>query len=109
MTMTIKSKFLHTSSRISQSARLFAGALTVATLMIGGCHPSTDPMGQAQVSVLALSTSDVAKVNLTVTGLAFSQPMVFSLFKLCNLWGGLLGGLPAGGNAMFTASASDNT
>jgi hypothetical protein len=109
MTMTIKSKFLHTSSRISQSARLFAGALTVATLMIGGCHPSADPMGQAQVSVLALSTSDVAKVNLTVTGPAFSQPMVFSLFKQSNLWGGLLGGLPAGGNAMFTASASDNT
>jgi hypothetical protein len=54
--MAIKSKFLHTSSRISQSARLFAGALTVATLMIGGCHPSADPMGQAQVSVLALST-----------------------------------------------------
>ena len=107
--MTMKSKFVHTSSRISQSARLFAGALTVATLMIGGCHPSADPMGQAQVSVLALSTSDVAKVNLTVTGPAFSQPMVFSLFKQSNLWGGLLGGLPAGGNAMFTASASDNT
>jgi hypothetical protein len=35
--------------------------------------------------------------------------MVFSLFKQSNLWGGLLGGLPAGGNAMFTASASDNT
>jgi hypothetical protein len=109
MTMTTKSKFVHNSSRISQSARLFVGALTVATLMIGGCHPSTDPMGQAQVSVLALSTSDVAKVNLTVTGPAFSPPMVFSLFKQSNLWGGLLGGLPAGGNAMFTASASDNT
>ena len=76
--MTMKSKFLHTSSRISQSARLFAGALTVATLMIGGCHSSADPMGQAQVSVLALSTSDVAKVNLTVTGPAFSRRPLFS-------------------------------
>jgi len=52
MTMTMKSKFLHTSSRISQSARLFAGALTVATLMIGGCHSSADPWGKRKFPFL---------------------------------------------------------
>ena len=107
--MTIGFKFVHASSRTSQSARLFAGVLAVATLIIGGCHSSADPAGQARVSVLALSAADVAEVNLTVTGPAFPQPMVFSLFKQSNQWGGLLGGLPAGGNALFTASASDTT
>jgi 3',5'-cyclic AMP phosphodiesterase CpdA len=107
--MTIESKLVRALSRLSRSARLFAGALTVVALMIGGCHPSDSPSGQVQVSVLALSSADVAKVKLTVTGPAFSQPMVFSLFKQSNQWGGLLGGLPAGGGAMFTASASDST
>ena len=107
--MTMGAKVFRTLLEVSRSARLFAGALTVAALTIGACHSSATPAGQVQVSILALASADVAKVDLTVTGPAFSQPMVFSLFKKSNQWGGLLGGLPAGGNAVLSASASDNT
>ena len=107
--MTIGPNLVRTHSRASQSTRLFADALVVAAIMLGGCHPSADPTGQARVSILALSAADVAKVNLAVTGPALAQPMVFSLFQKGSVWGGLVGGLPAGGNATFTASARDGS
>jgi 5'-nucleotidase len=77
--------------------------------MSSGCHKSAEPTGQAQVSILALSVANVAKVNLTVSGPALTQSMVYSLFQSGGTWGGLVGGIPAGGNATFTASAQDTS
>jgi len=94
--MTIGSSFVCTLSRALQSTRPIAGALAVVAMTLGGCHPTVEPTtGQAQVSILALSAADVAKVNLTVNGPALQQPMVFSLFQKGNAWGGLVGGIPA--------------
>lgn len=108
--MTIGSSFVCALSRALQSTVPIAGALAVVAITLGGCHPTVDPTtGQARVSILALSAADVAKVNLTVNGPALQQPMVFSLFQEGNAWGGLIGGIPAGGNATFTASAHDGS
>jgi len=91
MTMTMKSSFFHTSlPRIIAVRTASAAHSTVATLRSAVCHSSADPMGQAQVSVLALSTSDVARVNLTVTGPVFSQPWC-SRYSSKATVGGLLG------------------
>jgi len=105
--MTIGPNFARTLSRASRSNRLWAGGLAAAAIILGACHPSSDPTGQARVSILALSAADVAKVNITVTGPALPQPMVFSLFQKGNAWGGLIGGIPTGGSSTFTASARD--
>jgi len=107
--MTMGRKVLGIFTHGPRSAPLLAALLTMTALTGSGCQPSADPAGQVQVSILALASADVTKVDLTVAGPAFSQPRVFSLFKQSNQWGGLLGGLPVGGNATFTASASDHS
>jgi 5'-nucleotidase len=81
----------------------------MAATVLGGCHKTPEPTGQAQVSILALSAADVMKVDLAVSGPALAQPMAFSLFQQGSVWGGLVGGIPAGGNATFTVRASDRS
>ena len=95
---------------VPRSSRLLAGIFAIAALAASACdRKAVEPQGQARVSVLALSAADVAKVNLTVSGPAFPQPKVYSLFKDGTAWSGLIGGLPAGSNAMFLATAADST
>jgi hypothetical protein len=107
--MTSRCKLVHTLFLVSRSVRILAGVLGLAALVLTGCHPSASPEGQVQVSVLALSSAGVAKVDLTVSGPAFTHPMVFSLFKQDSQWSGLLAGLPVGSNTRFVASALDST
>lgn len=106
--MTRVSMLFRSAPRATQSVRLLAAVFAIAAL--AACHrDATEAQGQAQVSVLALSAADVAKVNLTVSGPAFSQPKVYSLFQNGTAWGGLIGGLPVGGNAQFSATATDSS
>jgi 5'-nucleotidase len=81
----------------------------MAAIVVGGCQKAPAPAGQAQVSILALSAADVTKVDLAVSGPALAQPMVFSLFQQGSVWGGLVGGIPAGGNTTFTVIARDGS
>jgi autotransporter-associated beta strand protein len=93
-----------------RSSRLLAGVFAIAALAASACgRKAAEPQGQARVSVLALSAADVAKVNLTVSGPTFPQPKVYSLFNDGTAWGGLIGGLPAGSNALFLATAADSS
>ena len=95
---------------VPRSSRLLAAIFAIAALAASACgRQAVGPQGQARVSVLALSAAKVAKVNLTVSGPAFPQPKVYSLFKDDTAWGGLIGGLPAGSNAMFLATAADSS
>jgi formylglycine-generating enzyme required for sulfatase activity len=89
--------------------RLLMGVLFAAAVAASACRNQVEPQGQARVSVSALSAVDVAKVIVTVSGPALAQPKTFDLFKEgnTNKWGGLIGGIPAGDDAIFSVRATD--
>lgn len=91
----------------SHSTLFLVGLLALTSLALGACHGTAEPQGQADVSVLALSSADVTAVNLTVAGAGLSQPKVFSLYQRSTAWGARIS-LPVG-TATFTASALDAT
>lgn len=81
-------------------------ATLLAALALTACGaPPTS--GSAEMAVLALSTADVANVQVTVAGPALAAPRVSSLYPQGAQWGALLGGLPVGTGYAFTATASN--
>jgi hypothetical protein len=98
-TLTIPRRFAH-----------FAAVL--CGLALAACGAPTLPgslSGAAELQVLALSSSDVVSVSVTVSGAALGAPRTSSLFPQGSQWGGLLGGLPVGTGYTFTAIAKDGT
>ncbi|GMU08194.1 hypothetical protein ASNO1_44470 [Corallococcus caeni] len=66
----------------------------------------SEPTGSAQIGVMAqeLSTSDVSRVELTVTGSGMTT-VTTNLDKTGTQWGGVIGNLPAGTGRTFSAKA----
>jgi len=59
------------------------------------------------MTMIALSSTEVAKVSVTVVGPALPSPRVSSLFRTAGQWGAQIGGLPAGAGYSVTAAAQD--
>ncbi|WP_244238502.1 RCC1 domain-containing protein [Corallococcus terminator] len=79
-------------------------------LALAGCGAQQEvPEGSAQAVVTlpqALSASDVARVELTVSGAGMTT-RTDALVKTAGQWGGVLGQLPAGDGRTFSAQAFD--
>jgi hypothetical protein len=84
----------------------------LALFAFGGCGKgggaASTPSGSAEVSVMALSTSDVASATVTISATDIANPIVVSLVATGGTWGGTIGQIPAGSNRTFTLSARDS-
>jgi hypothetical protein len=79
-------------------------------VLLVGCSsaPSQDDnAGGATVGVSAgaLSSADVTKVTLTISGPGIAVPIVHDLTKSAGQWTAIIGGIPAGTNRTFAADA----
>ncbi|WP_147447134.1 Ig-like domain-containing protein [Corallococcus sp. CA054B] len=86
-------------------------SLVLALAGCGGAQQPEDAEGSAQAVVTlpqALSASDVARVELTVSGAGMTT-RTDALVKTGGQWGGVLGQLPAGTGRTFSAQAFDST
>jgi hypothetical protein len=84
--------------------------LLLATL--AACTPDApQPEGSADIAVSAqaLSTSDVARVSLTVSATDISPSLVTNLQSTGGQWRAVLGAIPAGANRTFLAQAFDSS
>jgi len=61
------------------------------------------------VSVGALSSADVTKVTLTISGPGIAVPIVHDLTKSAGQWTAIIGGIPAGTDRTFAADAFDSS
>lgn len=59
------------------------------------------------VSAQALSTADVSKLTVTVSGGGIAPDIVQDLVQSNGQWSGILGGIPAGANRTVSADAYD--
>jgi hypothetical protein len=80
-------------------------------LCLAACSsPPSQPIGSVQfaASTLALSSSDITRLKVTVSSTDMS-PLVVELAKSNGSWGGLIGNIPAGSNRSFLAEAFDSS
>ena len=85
--------------------------VTVAAAVLASlnCSRSAPDQGSAQVSVQALSRSDIMVVDLVVSGSGISTPLEMPLFQQADgSWRGLLSHIPVGGGRSFIAKAYDS-
>ncbi|WP_233612067.1 Ig-like domain-containing protein [Corallococcus sp. AB045] len=85
--------------------------LVLALAGCGGAQQPEEAEGSAQAVVTlpqALSASDVARVELTVSGTGMTT-RTDALVKTGGQWGGVLGQLPAGTGRTFSAQAFDSS
>ncbi|NOK38261.1 kelch-like protein [Corallococcus exercitus] len=86
---------------------LLALGLVLALAGCGDAQPAQEGSAQAVVTLpQALSASDVARVELTVSGPGMTT-RTDALVKTGGQWGGVLGQLPAGTGRTFSAQAFD--
>ncbi|HEX8822883.1 MAG TPA: thrombospondin type-1 domain-containing protein [Archangium sp.] len=73
------------------------------------CTSPTEEEGTAEVGVSAqaLTSADVTKVTLSVSGTGISPNIVRELVKTGGQWKGVIGGIPVGTNRTFLAEAFD--
>jgi hypothetical protein len=79
----------------------------VALAMFGAACSKADNLGRADVSVKALSTSNVFSINVAVTGNEVATPIVASLNNRNGQWGTTVEHIPVGSNRSFSAHAFD--
>ncbi|WP_158625733.1 RCC1 domain-containing protein [Corallococcus carmarthensis] len=99
--------------RRESRSRLAALALSLVLALAGcgGAQGQEAQEGSAQAVVTlpqALSASDVARVELTVSGAGMTT-RTDALVKTGGQWGGVLGQLPAGSGRTFSAQAFDSS
>lgn len=91
-----------------EASRWWLCVALVVCAAVAGCGPE-DELGIAQVVGTlpqSLSASDVARVELTVSGAGMAS-RTDTLVKTGGRWGGVLGNLPAGTGRVFSAQAFD--
>jgi hypothetical protein len=93
---------------------LASHALLALALALPSCavSPVAEPeAGEAAIGVTgqAVSTSDVARIAVTVTGAGIASPISYSLKKTKGQWSGVIGQIPAGANRSFHADVYDAT
>jgi hypothetical protein len=96
----------------SSLGRRYCTALAALLAIAGiGCsqEPNPEQTGNAEVSVMALSSSDIASVILTISGVTLPAPRTQLLFNNNGRWGGTIGSLPAGDDYTFNATVLDST
>ena len=79
----------------------------IALAMLGAACSKADNLGRADVSIKALSTSNVFSINVTVTGDDVATPIVASLHNQNGQWGAIVEHIPIGTNRSFSAHAFD--
>ncbi len=87
---------------------LLLGAALALPACVSSAPASSDD-GEAAIGVTgqALSTNDVARVVVTVTGTGITSAITYSLKKTAGQWGGVMGQIPAGTNRSFHADVFD--
>ena len=81
--------------------------ILVALAMFGIACSKADNLGRADISVKALSTSNVFSINVTVAGDGVATPIVASLHNRNGQWGAIVENIPIGANRSFSAHAFD--
>ena len=81
------------------------------SLVTACSQPGLVETGSASLGVAtqALSTSNVQRVTITISGANISPNIVQDLVKVGNQWKGIIGKIPAGSGRTFLAQAYDNT
>ena len=87
------------------------GFIAMISLVAACSQPGPVEMGSASLGVAtqALSTSNVQRVTITISGANISPNIVQELVKVGNQWKGIIGKIPAGSGRTFLAQAYDNT
>ena len=96
--------------RVGRTLLKSAAGWLVATGLVMGCdNPVTDGSGAAtiEVSVAPLSASDIAGVEISVTGDGIEPPISSALSSVGGEWTGVIEGIPVGTDRTFTAEAFD--
>ncbi|WP_233585936.1 PKD domain-containing protein, partial [Corallococcus sp. CA054B] len=87
--------------------------LPLLLMTLAACAPAPAPSQEGSadiaVSAQALSTSDVARVTLTVSAADLSADIVANLQNTGGQWRAVLGAIPAGANRTFRAQAFDSS
>ncbi len=80
-----------------------------AALVFHGCSQETTDDGYGSASVAALTTDDVARIQVTVTGAGIPAPIVSDLTKDLGTgaWSGTIDNIPVGVDRTFLAEAFD--
>jgi formylglycine-generating enzyme required for sulfatase activity/plastocyanin len=93
---------------------IVTSVLLGAALVLPNCASSSAASsadGEAAIGVTgqAVSTADVVRIDVTVTGVGITTPIAYSLKKTKGQWGGVIGQIPAGANRTFHADVYDLT
>jgi hypothetical protein len=95
-----------TTSQPRYAAAVFGLALLYAC---SGSRPSDNQQGQVEMEVSALSSADATTVIVTITGSGIPSPIVTSLTRTNDKWGGLISGIPAGPGRIFAVDVRNGT
>src|SRR5262245_49124667 len=74
-----------------------------------GCSQQDAGSAAIRVGANALSSSDVQRVTITVSGPAIAPDITYDLLPANGRWGGIIGGIPVGTNRTFVAEAFDGS